>query len=440
MSRFVGLDLHKRVLEVCIIDAAGVIVQRERRSVERSALLAWAQCWLQPTDQVAVEATTNTWPVVELLQPYVAEVMVSNPLRTRAIAEAKVKTDKVDAHTLAQLLRTDYLPRVWQPDAATQRLRRLTSRRSSLVHDRTTVKNRLHAVLHQRLIVLPEQTDLFSAKGVRWLRSLELDADGGAAIASELRLLASIEQEIATLDETLLQLAAPDPRVKLLVTLPGVDVTCALALLAALGDLRRFRDADHAASYVGLVPSTKQSAARTTHGPITKAGNSQARWLLVQAAQHLARHPGPLGVFFRRLKAKKNHNVAVVATARKLVTIAWQMLMRNEPYRYAQPLPTAQKLSRLRLAGGGARRKSGSAKGTKSCAKLPGGSRTIAALATVYAAEELPPLRKVRPGEARLQARPVLAAYVASLAQPQVRPRVPAGTPRQARTQTAAHV
>lgn len=440
MSRWVGLDLHKRVLEVCIVDAGGAIVQRERLSVERGALHRWAERRLQADDQVALEATTNTWPLVELLQPYVAEVVVSNPLRTRAIAEAKVKTDKVDAHTLAQLLRTGYLPRVWQPDAATQRLRRLSSRRASLVHDRTTVKNRLHAVLHQRLIPLPEQTDLFSARGLRWLRLLELDADGRAAIDSELRLLASLEQEVALLDHTLVELAAPDPRVKLLVTLPGVDVTCAVALLAALGDLSRFRDADHAASYLGLVPSTKQSAARTTHGPITKAGNSQARWLLVQAAQHLVRHPGPLGVFFRRLKGRKTHNVAVVACARKLVTIAWQMLTRNEPYRYAQPQSTAQKLSRLRLASGGARRKGGSPKGTKCRAKLAGGSRTTAALASVYEAEDVPALAAPRPGEARLQADPTIAPYVASLAVAQVRPRTVPGTPRQTRTQAAARV
>jgi transposase len=150
--------------------------------------------------------------------------------------------------------------------------------------------------------------------------------------------------------------------------LPGVDVGCAQAILAALGDLNRFRDADHAASYLGLVPSTRQSAARTFHGPITKAGNSRARWLLVQAAQHLERHPGPLGVFFRRLKAKKHHNVAVVATARKLVAIAYQLLSTNEPYRYALPRPTEEKLRRLRRRSGGAARTGGSPKGTKSVA------------------------------------------------------------------------
>ena len=94
--------------------------------------------------------------------------------------------------------------------------------------------------------------------------------------------------------------------------------------------MTRFPDGDHAASYLGLVPSTKQSAACCYHGPITKRGNSQARWMLIEAAQHLDKHPGPLGHFFRRLCRKKNRNVAVVAAARKLACIGWRMLVTGE--------------------------------------------------------------------------------------------------------------
>jgi hypothetical protein len=202
-----------------------------------------------------------------------------------------------------------------------------------------------------------------------------------------------------------------------------VDTTCAQTLLAALGDIHRFRDGEHAASYLGLVPSTKQSAERAYHGPITKAGNGHARWMMVQAAQHLDRHPGPLGVFFRRLARKKNRNVAVVACARKLVVIAYELLVHNQPYRYAQPAPTAEKLRRLRLVNGGRRRKTGCPKGTRATAKLPGGSRTAKALQTLYTEEDLPELAPAAPGELRVQRRPEVAAFVASLAQPQVRPR-----------------
>jgi transposase len=389
--------------------------------VEREILRGFAERELHRDDRLAVEATTNTWPVIELLRPYVGEIVVSNPIKTKAIAEAKVKTDKVDAETLARLLRADFLPSVWQPDAATAHLRQLCTQRSSLVADRTAIKNRIHSLLHQRLITAPSE-GLFRRRGREWLEQLEVDADDRAALKRDLHLLDELDLAIAELERRLLHAGASDPRLKLLITLPAVDVTCAQGLLAALGDIRRFRDGDHAASYLGLAPSTKQSAEHAYHGPITKAGNGHARWLLVQAAQHLDRDPGPLGAFFRRLARKKNRNVAVVACARKLVVIAYELLVHMQPYRYAQPLVTAEKLRRVRLRTGGARRTGGTPKDTRSVAKLPRGSRTIKALHTVYAEEELPDLRPAAPGERRVQRRPEVAGFIDSLNQPQVRP------------------
>ena len=385
-------------------------------------LRKFAERELRTDDQLAVEATTNTWPVVALLRPYVGKIVVSNPLQTKAIATAKVKTDKVDAETLARLLRADYLPTVWQPDAATAHLRHLCSQRSSLVADRTAVKNRIHALLHQRLIPVPNES-LFSQRRRRWLTDLELEPEDRATLARDLHLLEEFDRAIADLDHTLYRVGGNDPRLKLLVTLPCVDVVCAQTLLAALGDVRRFHDGAHAASYLGLVPSTKQSADRCYHGPITKAGNGHARWMMVQAAQHLDRHPGPLGAFFRRLARKKNRNVAVVACARKLVVIAYELLLHTQPYRYAQPGPTAEKLRRLRLRTGGTRRKTGSPKGIWSVAKLPGGSRTFKALPTLYAEEDVPQLVPPAPGELRVQRQPDVAHFVASLSQSQVRRR-----------------
>ena len=167
----------------------------------------------------------------------------------------------------------------------------------------------------------------------------------------------------------------------------------ALTLIAAFGDMTRFRDGEHAASYLGLVPSTKQSANRCYHGPITKQGSSRARWMLTQAAQNMARNAGPLGVFFRRLAKRKCWNVAVVATARKMVTIAWLMLKTNEPYRYAQPATTQRKLARLRVAVTGRKRKV-SRKGQPRSETWGSGAytRTVPSLGRVCEEEGLPPV------------------------------------------------
>lgn len=107
MIRFVGLDVHKQFIEVCVIDRKGKVLCRSRVDCRRDELERFATQELRKTDRVALEATTNTWPVVDILRPRVAQLVVGNPLKTKAIAEAKVKTDKVDAKVLAQLMRCE---------------------------------------------------------------------------------------------------------------------------------------------------------------------------------------------------------------------------------------------------------------------------------------------------------------------------------------------
>jgi transposase len=305
-----------------------------------------------------MEATTNTWEVAELILPQVAKVAIANPLKVKAIAEAKVKTDKVDAGVLAQLLRCDFLPQVWIPDKPTRLLREMCAQRAGLVADQTRIKNRIHSLLAQRLIPLSVSV-LFNGCGRNWLSHLELDTQDRALVNSYLRVLDQIELEENGLQKALAQLSYDNEPIRLLMTLPGVGPAGAQALYAALGDWKRFKDGAHAASYLGLSPSTRQSASHCYHGSITKAGNSLARWLLTQAARQVAQHPGPLGVFFRRICRRKNFNVATVATARKMVVIGYLMLKNNEPYRYSLPAPTERKLSAFRMqATGIARHKS----------------------------------------------------------------------------------
>ncbi|HEY7335740.1 MAG TPA: transposase [Bryobacteraceae bacterium] len=203
-------------------------------------------------------------------------------------------------------------------------------------------------------------------------------------------------------------------RVKLLMSLPGVDYQVAQALQAALGDVTRFASADKAAAYLGLVPSTHQSGDRCYHGRITKQGRSHARWMLVQAAQHLGRHPGPIGVFFRRIARKKNRNVAVVAAAHKLVVIAWHMLRNNQPYRYAQPATTQEKFARLRRRTG-VKRRGGLPKGSPRPANYGSGKRTraVAGLEETYREAGLPALAELRPGERKMLERHGVAEFAA---------------------------
>jgi transposase len=422
--RFVGLDVHKRQITFCMMEAEGRVLRRGQIAATQEAIRAFTQEELRPEDEVALEATTNTWAVVELIEAHVARMVVSNPMTTLAIAQTKIKTDRIDARVLADLLRCRYLPEVWQPDATTRKLRRLTSRRAGLSGDRTAVKNRLHAALAMRLIQVPEK-ELFSGRSLAWLRNTpELDEETRMTVDSDLRLLDGIEAELEALDARLAQLGYSDERVKLLMTLPGVDVTTALALIAAWGDESRFSDANHAVGYLGLAPRTHQSDRRCYHGPITKQGNSAARWLLVQAAQHLDGHPGPLGVFCRRLLKKKNRNVAVVAVARKMGLIAWHMLRNREPYRYGLPKQTEVKLSRLRMKATGVRRKVERPKGQACVSQSPSGgrTRTVKTLSKVYQLEGLQGMQGLKPGEQRMLEETGVNRFVLSIERDQIQP------------------
>jgi transposase len=416
--RFVGVDLHKRSATFHIVSHDGKSLSEGRFFVDPDSIQEFAGKHLRPNDCVAVEATSNTWAFARLIRSHVAKVVVSNPLKTKAIAEANIKTDKVDARVLAQLLRCDFLPGVWQPTAAVEDQRAVAARRTALVNQRTAVRNRIHSVLARRLLV-PPAGGLFDGKGLDWLRNVDLDPLDRALINADLRLLDAIAQECQTVDRLIVEQSYDDPDIELLMTLPGVDYTIAHALKATLADIGRFSDPDKAASYLGLVPSVKQSASKCYNGPITKAGSSQTRWLLVQGAQRVGRHPGPLGAFFRRLAKRKNRNVAVIATARKMVTIAVHMLKNKEPYRYAVPQSTDNKLASLRIRATGVKRNGGSPKGSKPVSKLGSGrSRTTPSLDDVYARQGLPSRRPLTEGEKRMVRESGTQEYVDSLDKP----------------------
>jgi hypothetical protein len=246
---------------------------------------------------------------------------------------------------LAQLLRCDFLPTVWIPDAKTRILRRLSSFRKTLVQDAAAAKNRIKGILNHLLV---KHDISWSKDGLDELRKLEIPSHERIIMECEIAVLEHLGKQIEKVESEIKKLAYEEDNVRLLMTLPGVDYNTATAVVAAFGDIARFKDADHAASYLGLVPKVKQSANSCHHGAITKAGASLARSLLCEAAQHLSRNEGPLGVFVRRLLQKKIWNKAIVAGARKLATIAYHMLKNKEPYRYAAVARTQVKLGLLR--------------------------------------------------------------------------------------------
>ena len=196
--RCTGLDVHREFAQVAVWQN-GLVVQAGRFDTTPEGVREFAEC-LGPADEVALEATGNTWAIATLLASRAGRVVVSNPVKTRAIAEAKVKTDKVDAEILASLLAADYLPAVWRPDEATAALRRQVLRRAHIVRQRTRLKNQVHAILHRNLIPRCPAADLFGHKGRAWLGEQDLPPDELAATTALLRQLDFHAEELRLID------------------------------------------------------------------------------------------------------------------------------------------------------------------------------------------------------------------------------------------------
>jgi transposase len=349
--RIFGLDVHRTFAEVAVLDERGVR-SAGRIDLTAEALHAFGR-QLTQADDIVLEATCNTHAIARLLRAYARRVVVSNPLQTRAIAEAKVKTDKIDAAVLARLHASGFLPEVWSPDELTEQLRRQVARRATIVQHRTRLKNRIHAILHRNLLPRCPATDLFGRKGRSWLTAQVLPADERVTIDSVLRELDHVSEDLAAIDRDLARVALSHPAAQRLMTIPGVDVAVALGLVAAIGPITRFRSPQKLVSYLGLNPRVRQSGLQPAHhGRITKQGRAHARGMLVEAAWVAAKTPGPLRAFFLRIRGRRGEQIAAVATARKLAVLVWHLLTANQDYAWGRPLLAAQKRRALELRAG----------------------------------------------------------------------------------------
>jgi len=351
MRRVIGMDIHRTFAEVVVWED-GRLRPAGRVDMTRAGLKGFGRN-LTNEDEVVVEATGNAMAVVRVLTPYVARVIVANPLQVKAIAHARIKTDKIDAGALASLRAADFLPEVWLPDVETERMRRLVARRNQVVRHRTRVKNEVHAILHAHLVPPCPHADLFGRLGRLWLDGQPLPDDERAAIARHLRELDRLGEDLGVLDTDVAQAAIDDPAVKRLLTITGVNLVVAAGLVAAIGDVRRFADPQKLVSYVGLNPRVRQSGlGLAQHGRISKHGRAHARAMLVEAAWAAAKAPGPLRAFFLRIRARRGHQVAAVAVARKLAVLCWHLLTKGADYQWARPALVANKLRAMELQAG----------------------------------------------------------------------------------------
>ena len=350
VGRAIGLDVHRDFCEIAICED-GVVRSAGRVKSTPEGLRALAESLLA-TDMVALEVTGSAWEVAGILEPFVQKVIVVSPDDT-GISSARAKTDKLDARALAKLLWTGELEAVWTPDEGCRRLRRRLARREQLVHARTRAKNEIHAVLMRRLQGKPPMSDLFGVKGRQWLMSLELPIEETETIQAGMRHIAFLDAEIGEVERLIAKQALLSADARRLMSVPGVNLICAASFLAAVGDIRRFRTSRQLVAYLGLDPKVRQSGEQPARsGRITKRGSSQARWAMVEAAWSVVRQPGPLHAFYQRIRGRRGHGKAIVASARKLTTLFWCLVTRQEDYAHQQPSLTARKMRQLEIRAG----------------------------------------------------------------------------------------
>jgi transposase len=264
-------------------------------------------------------------------------VTLAHPLRTKAIASARIKTDELDAKTLAHLLRANLVPMAYIPTIEEQEARDLARARCQLVKQQTWIKNQVHSLLTKENLVSPV-TDLFGIKGRDWLGQQKLSENKEIILGQLLALLKDTQEKVSVLDKRIEEIAKSDLKVGILKSIPGIGTITAFVLGAEIGDIKRFPTGKKLAAYLGLVPSCYQSGNTRRLGSITKLGSPYARWVLVQTAHRLVRADVNTKLFYQTLSARRGKKKAIVAVARKIAELSWRLLIDNRKYEIRKPL------------------------------------------------------------------------------------------------------
>jgi transposase len=339
---FIGVDHHKQTSTMTVLDSQGREVRTARLLNLRVDIEAFIREMAPEGFLAVVEAGRASYGMTDLLRELGGQVKMANPLQVKAIAHARIKTDKRDSRTLAQLLRADLIPEVYQREAGNREAQRVLRLRAFWMSLRVQVRNKIRALLAQqseevRMAVEQRSGQLFGPKGQELLRDLKLGDRDGEILGALFRGYQTFQAES---DELVAGLYRELPAAQLIDTAPGFATTFSVLVAVEIAEVRRFPRVEALHSYAGLIPSTYSSGARTYHGHIIK-GNVWLRWALIEAVYPAIRKDAGLSILYHRLARTKGPNVAKVAAARRLLTILYRMLTENRAYVPYRTNPTA---------------------------------------------------------------------------------------------------
>jgi len=331
MKTYCGIDLHKKYSYLTLVDDKGNILKQGKIETSKEAAEKFFAS-LEEKPACVIEPVSQWYWYSQVLEDIGCSVKLAHPMKVKAIASARIKTDKIDSSVLAHLLRSNLLPEDYLCPPNYRDFKELVRFRASLSHLRTRVKNKIHAILHKNGLK-HQFTDLFGKAGRKWLRGLGLNKTFDTALQSYLFLIDSLSAEIKKCEEVIAKTVSNHESAKILTSIKGISFYSALTIVSEIGEIDRFPDAKRLMSYAGVVPSVYSSAGKTRTGRITKQGSKWLRWTMVEVAHRQARYRNTyFGRYYKKIQSKKGSGTAAVAAARKLLAVIYRMLKDGKPF------------------------------------------------------------------------------------------------------------
>jgi transposase len=331
-----GLDLSRKRLDFHLLNAEGATVEVGSVPPDADGLRGLTRRLERHRELIraAIESMNGARFVHDRLELAGWQVEIADAQKVKGLAPLACKTDRIDAWVLAELSRRQLVPAIWLPDPSVRAERERARWRLHLVRHRSSLKQRVHAVLLAHGKPCPV-TDLFGVRGRQLLARLALPEPWQGNLQAGLRLIDELDREIGDCESELRRLGADHRYVPLLLTVPGIAWVLAYTIAAEIGDIARFPSPLKLSGYTGLCPRVYQSGESDRRGPLAKQGPRYLRWALVEAATHASTHPAYRDRYQRtktRLGKQRGAKVAQVDLARRLAEAIWHMLTRNQPF------------------------------------------------------------------------------------------------------------
>lgn len=332
---YMGIDHHRQSSYLTILDEQGEVIKTGpvvNRRVELESFLEGFSGDLK----AVIEAGRSNYTMVDLLEDLGVEVVIAHPYQVKAIASAKIKTDKRDSKMLAQLLRLNMIPEVYRRSTENREAQRIIRNRMFYVQIRTKIKNKIRALLAKQGEEIRQLTDvkdtLFSKRGLQGLKQIELSEKDKEIMLSLVDTLEHIQEKISYTDKLINKLYAESPEAQRIFSIPGFGVFLAALVATEIADIGRFPSLSKLHSYAGVIPSTHSSGGKVYHGRLVNEGNKRLRWALIEAVWPATMKDIMLRIYYQKRKASKGANTAKVATARRLLSIIYSILREERSY------------------------------------------------------------------------------------------------------------